>query len=140
MLRNYLKIAFRSLWRSKVHSFINVPGLTLGIACCILIALFVKDEWTFDTFHTKADRIYHVYVNEDYGENQQFFNTATPTPMGPALIDNLPDVENFVRFVAINTIVKVGAKQFSEGLMLASSENYQGASYINLNQFSIFTH
>lgn len=119
MLHNYLKIAFRSLWRNKVHSFINVLGLSLGIACCVLIALFVKDEWTFDTFHTKADRIYRVYVKEDWGENKQFFNTATPMPMGPALKNNLPDVESFVRFVAINTMVKVGAKQFSEGVMVA---------------------
>ncbi len=119
MIRNYLKIAFRSLWRSKVHSTINILGLSLGIACCVLIALFVNDEWTFDTFHAKADRIYRVYVKEDWGENQQFFNTTTPMPMGPALKDNLPEVENFVRFAAINTMVKVGDKQFSEGVVLA---------------------
>ncbi len=119
MLQNYLKIAFRALWRSKIHSSINVLGLSLGIACCVLIALFVKDELTFDTFHTKANRIYRVFVKEDWGENQQFFNTTTPMPMGPALKDNLPEVESFVRFVAINTMVKVGEKQFSEGVMLA---------------------
>lgn len=119
MFQNYLKIAFRALWRSKIHSSINVLGLSLGIACCVLIALFVKDELTFDTFHTKADRIYRVFVKEDWGENQQFFNTTTPMPMGPALKDNLPEVESFVRFVAINTMVKVGEKQFSEGVMLA---------------------
>ncbi|HRG10224.1 MAG TPA: ABC transporter permease, partial [Cyclobacteriaceae bacterium] len=119
MFQNYLKIAFRALWRSKIHSSINVLGLSLGIACCVLIALFVKDELTFDTFHTKANRIYRVFVKEDWGENQQFFNTTTPMPMGPALKDNLPEVESFVRFVAINTMVKVGEKQFSEGVMLA---------------------
>ncbi|MBX2917154.1 MAG: ABC transporter permease [Cyclobacteriaceae bacterium] len=119
MFQNYLKIAFRALWRSKIHSSINVLGLSLGIACCVLIALFVKDELTFDAFHTKANRIYRVFVKEDWGENQQFFNTTTPMPMGPALKDNLPEVESFVRFVAINTMVKVGEKQFSEGVMLA---------------------
>jgi putative ABC transport system permease protein len=119
MFQNYLKIAFRALWRNKIHSSINVLGLSLGIACCVLIALFVRDEWTFDTFHTKANRIYRVFVKEDWGENQQFFNTTTPMPMGPALKDNLPEVESFTRFVAINTMVKVGAKQFSEGVVLA---------------------
>lgn len=119
MLRNYLKIAFRSLWRSKAHSLINVLGLSLGIVCCILIALFVKDEWTFDTFHSKADRIYRVYVREDYGENQQFFNTVTPLPMGPALVDNLPDVESYLRLVKMGTQVKVGDNQFSETLTMA---------------------
>ncbi len=119
MLQNYFKIAFRALWRNKIHSSINVLGLSLGIACCVLIALFVRDEWTFDTFHTKANRIYRVFVKEDWGENQQFFNTTTPMPMGPALKDNLPEVEAFTRFVAINTMVKVGEKQFSEGVVLA---------------------
>lgn len=119
MLRNYLKIAFRSLWRSKAHSFINVLGLSLGIVCCILISLFVKDEWTFDKFHTKADRIYRVYVREDYGENQQFFNTVTPLPIGPALVDNLPDVESYLRLVKMGTQVKVGDNQFSETLTMA---------------------
>jgi putative ABC transport system permease protein len=119
MLHNYLKIAFRSLWRSKAHSLINVLGLSLGIVCCILIALFVKDEWTFDTFHSKANRIYRVYVREDYGENQQFFNTVTPLPMGPALVDNLPDVESYLRLVKMGTQVKVGDNQFSETLTMA---------------------
>ncbi|HPW63104.1 MAG TPA: ABC transporter permease [Cyclobacteriaceae bacterium] len=119
MLHNYLKIAFRSLWRNKIHSIINVLGLSLGIVCCILIALFVKDEWTFDTFHSKADRIYRVYVREDYGENQQFFNTVTPLPMGPALVDNLPEVENYLRLVKMGTQVKVGDNQFSETLTMA---------------------
>ncbi|HLZ17367.1 MAG TPA: permease prefix domain 2-containing transporter, partial [Cyclobacteriaceae bacterium] len=85
MLKNYFKIAFRSLWRARAHSAINVLGLALGIGCCMLIALFVRDELTFDIFHTKADRIYRVYSREDWGENQQFFNTVTPFPMGPAL-------------------------------------------------------
>lgn len=119
MIKNYLKIAFRALLRNKVHSAINVLGLSLGIACCVLIALFVRDELTFDTFHTKADRIYRVFVKEDWGENQQFFNTTTPMPMGPALKDNLPDIEGFVRLVRINTMVKVGERQFSEGVMVA---------------------
>ena len=65
MLKNYLKIALRSLWGSKAHSVINILGLSIGIACSILIVLFVKDEWTFDTFHSKADRIYRVWVKED---------------------------------------------------------------------------
>ncbi len=119
MLRNYFKIAFRALWRNKIHSSINILGLSLGIACCVLIALFVHDEWTFDTFHSNADRIYRVFVKEDWGENQQFFNTVTPMPIGPALKDNLPDVEGFVRLAAINTMTQVGEKQYSEGVVLA---------------------
>lgn len=118
MLKNYLKIALRSLGRSKIHSLINIVGLSLGIACCILIVLFVKDEWTFDRFHTKADRIYRGYVKENYGENQEFFNTVTPFPLGPTLKDNLPEIEQQVRINPFGTQVKVGENQFSESVTI----------------------
>lgn len=119
MFKNYIKIAMRSLWRSKIHSLINVAGLSLGIACCILIVLFVKDEWTFDTFHDKADRIYRAYVKEDYGENEQFFNTVTPFPLGPTLKENLPEVEHHVRINDINVQVKSADNLFSERITIA---------------------
>lgn len=127
MLKNYLKIAFRSLWRSKLHSSINVLGLGLGIGCCLLIALFVNDEWTFDAFHTKADRIYRVSVKENWGKDQEFFNTVTPFPMGPALKDNFEEVEAQVRIVPFNSLVRAGENQFSESVTIGGQ-----------NLFSVF--
>jgi putative ABC transport system permease protein len=125
MIRHYLVIAFRALWRSKLHTAINVLGLGLGIACCVLIALFVKDEWTFDTFHAKADRIYRVYVKENWGENQEFFNTVTPFPMGPTLKENFQEIEKQVRFVQAGVQVKVGADQYSETLSIGGQEFFE---------------
>ncbi|MBS1557509.1 MAG: ABC transporter permease [Bacteroidetes bacterium] len=122
MLKNYLKIAFRALWRSKIHSGINVLGLSLGIACCILIALYVNDEWTFDTFHTKANRIYRVWARENWGENQVFFYTTTPFAMGPSLKEYFPEVESQVRVNKIGTIVKVGEDQFTETLTFGGED------------------
>ena len=118
MIRNYIKIAFRALVRSKVHSSINIIGLSLGITCCILITLFVKDEWTFDQFHSKSERIYRVYAREDWGENQQFFATTTPFPMGPALRDNLPEVEAQTRYNKMGTQVKIGDNIYNETLTI----------------------
>lgn len=125
MLKNYLKIAFRTLWRSKVHSVINIAGLSLGIAVCILIVLFVKDEWTFDAFHKKADRIYRAYVKEDYGKDQQFFNTVTPFPLGPTLLENVPEVEAQVRINRIGSQVKVNDNQFSEQVTIAGQDFFE---------------
>ncbi|MBX2969396.1 MAG: ABC transporter permease [Cyclobacteriaceae bacterium] len=125
MLKNYLKIAFRALWHSKAHSIINVTGLGLGIACCVLIVLFVKDEWTFDAFHQKADRIYRAYVKEDYGKDQQIFNTVTPFPLGPALQDNVPEVESQVRITRIGSQVKVNDNQFSEQVTIAGQDFFR---------------
>lgn len=125
MLRNYLKIAFRSLWRSKVHSFINILGLSLGIGCCILIILFVKDEWTFDTFHSKSERIFRMYVKEDWGENQQFFNTVTPFPLGPLMKDNFPEIEHQVRINKMGVQVKVGDNQYTETVTIAGQDFFE---------------
>jgi putative ABC transport system permease protein len=125
MFKNYLKIAFRSLWRGKAHSFINIAGLSLGIACCVLIVLFVKDEWTFDTFHSKADRIYRVWAREDWGENQVFFYTTSPFPMGPTLEENFPEVEHQVRINSLRPQVRVGADQFTERVTFAGKDFFE---------------
>lgn len=122
MIKNYIKIAFRSLWRSKVHSLINIVGLSLGIGVCILIVLFVNDEWTFDRFNSKADRIYRVHARENWGDNQDFFYTTTPFPMGPTLKENIAEIESFVRIVKSGTQVKVGDNQFSETLTIADRD------------------
>jgi len=122
MLQNYFKIAIRSLWRSKAHSLINILGLGLGVACCILIVMFVHDEWTFDQFHTKANRIYRVYAREDWGEKQQFFATQTPLPMGPALKDNFPEIEKQVRINPVSSQIKVGDVQFNEQVIIGGQD------------------
>lgn len=119
MIRNYLTIAFRAIWRNKIHSLITIAGLALGIMCYLLIALYVHEEWTYDTFHTKADRIYRVYVKENWGENQEFFNTTTPFPIGPALHENLEEVEAYVRIVQAGTQVKFNDQLFPETLTIA---------------------
>jgi len=60
MFRNYIKIAFRNLWKNKGYSAINILGLAIGLATCLLITLFVVDELSYDKFNKKADRIYRV--------------------------------------------------------------------------------
>ena len=60
MLRNYLKIAWRNLIRNKFYSLINILGLSTGIACFMLVALFIQDELVYDQFHSKKDRIYRI--------------------------------------------------------------------------------
>jgi len=131
MLRNYFKTAIRSLWHTKLHAAINVFGLSVGVLCCTLIALFVKDEWTFDTFHEKAGRIFRVWVREDWGPNQQFTNTVTPFPLGPALRDNFQEVEQQVRINKIGTQVKVGDHHFSEFL------TFGGQNFFDVFDFNI---
>lgn len=125
MLKNYLKIALRSLLRSKAHSAINILGLGVGIASCLLIVLFVHDELTFDTFHSKAERIYRVWAREDYGKDEQFFYTVTPFPMAPTLKDNFQEVEYSINLHSVAAIVKVGDQTFSETVNVAGESFFK---------------
>ncbi|MDR9418685.1 ABC transporter permease [Gracilimonas sp.] len=106
MLKNYLKIAFRNLFKNKVYSFINIFGLAVGIACCLLIGLYVHNEWSYDEFHSKSDRLYRAWVHEDYGKDEIYFNSVTPLILASTLENNIPEVEQTSRFSTFSNLVK----------------------------------
>ncbi len=93
MLKNYLKIAFRNFIRNKSSSFINVAGLSLGLAGCLLILLWIFDEISINRFHDDIDRIYQVMGNQHYAQDQIFTMAATPGLLAPALVDEIPEIE-----------------------------------------------
>src|SRR5690606_33342524 len=84
MLKNFLVVAFRSLRKNAFYSFINITGLSLGIACSILIILWVADETSFDEFHPKADRLYQVWVNAYFDGGIDSW-TSVPVPTAEAM-------------------------------------------------------
>ena len=96
MFKNYLKIAWRNLRKNRVFSFINIFGLSLGLASFLLIALYVADELSYDRFHEHADRIYRVNSDMRMGETDLHLAQSSD-PMGEALLNEFPQVENFVR-------------------------------------------
>lgn len=96
MLINYLKIAWRTLRKQQGFSFINIFGLAVGLACCMLIMLYVLDELSYDRYNEKADRIYRVQSDIKFGGNDMNF-AVSPDPMGPTLKKDYPQVEQFVR-------------------------------------------
>jgi len=96
MIRNYLKIALRNLSRNKVSAIINISSLTIGLACVLLIGLYVKDEMGYDRFFKNADRIYRVNIHEKDG-NDEFVAAHTPPPLGQALQNNFAEIESFTR-------------------------------------------
>jgi putative ABC transport system permease protein len=106
MLRNYLIIAVRNLLRHKVFSFINIMGLTIGMACCFLILLFVQHEYSYDTFHTQADRIYRVTYNPKFAGLPQAVAT-TPPPAAPLLKEAFPEIAEAARMYQRNVSIKV---------------------------------
>ncbi len=96
MLKNYLKIALRNVNRHRGYAFINIFGLAVGLACCLLILLFVQDELSFDRFHEKADRIYRVEMDIPAAQGTQRWDRAL-LPLGPLMQDAFPEIERVVR-------------------------------------------
>jgi putative ABC transport system permease protein len=97
MFGNYIKLAFRNLKKDKGFSAINIFGLALGLATCLLITLFVVDELSYDRYNTNADRIYRISADIHINGNT-FNSTSTPFPMGIALVKDYPAIEKAVRF------------------------------------------
>jgi putative ABC transport system permease protein len=120
MIRNYLKVAIRYLFRHKGYTAINVLGLAVGITSCILIMLFVRSEFSYDKFHSKANRIYRLAQYEKY-EGQDFVNTSTPVSMGPIMQQTYPEVESICRIYAMNRLVSVDQNSFSEDIRMVDS-------------------
>lgn len=94
MFKNYLKIAWRNLVKNKMYSLINLTGLTIGMTCFVLIALFIQFEMSFDKQHEKSDRIFRT-VQKQEGNNYRGTDmfALAPMPLGVALKDDFPEVE-----------------------------------------------
>ena len=126
MLSHYLKIAFRNLRRQKLYAFVNVFGLAVGLAFCILIFLYVRDEHTFDRFHEQKDSIYRVYraTYEPDGSLEQN-DPWLPIPLGPALKSDLPEVENFVRLSPRSVFIQSGGAAVEDDVLFADPSFFE---------------
>jgi len=124
MLKNYILIAFRNIYKSKTLSAINIFGLALGIGASILIGLFVLDELTYDQFHTKADRIYRPWTIGKMGERESI-QSATPFSMGKQLKENYEEIEKYTVFTSFNEEVEKGENSFNENISIGSAEFFE---------------
>jgi putative ABC transport system permease protein len=124
MWKNYLKIAWRNIKRNKVYSFINIIGLSLGMAASVMIFLFVLDELSYDRFIPNSDRIYRVNVSGKLNGNE-FTSTNSATPVGPAMKAEIAQVEDFVRMGVMRTYPLIeGEKAFTEPIVMIADSNF----------------
>jgi putative ABC transport system permease protein len=98
-----IKTALRGIKKHKGYSFINIFGLALGLACCIMIVMWIRDERTFDRFHKNFDNIYRIVA--DWPKNGWEGVDATPQPLGPLVVEQIPEVLEMVRFASHNRLV-----------------------------------
>lgn len=114
MLKNYIKTAFRGITKSKFYAILNILGLAIGFTAFIFIYMYVSNELSYDKYNEKADRIYRI--ESDFtisGKHDQF--AVVPTPMGPALKLEFPEIESFCRFNDVgNTLFRRGDSEYYE--------------------------
>lgn len=103
MFNNYLKIAFRNVKKHKAYAFINIAGLAIGMACCILIISFIATELSYDQYHENKNNIYRLGLDANLGGNQMLMPIST-APAAPALVQDYPEVLDAVRFRSMGNI------------------------------------
>lgn len=118
MIKNYIKIAWRNLLKNKGFTAINIIGLSLGIGCFIVIAMFVTDELSYDRYHENAKRIYRINSDIRFG-GTDLSMAVSSDPMGETLKSDYPEVEQYVRLYSSggSKLIKKGSEYINEGLV-----------------------
>jgi putative ABC transport system permease protein len=124
MLKNLIRYSLRSFKRQRSYIIINILGLSIGIACSLLIALFVINEASYDRYNTKKDRIFRLILNGKLG-GQEITAAATPSPMGPTLVKEFPEIEDFLRMNGRGpTIVEYDKQTFTEEHLIEADSSF----------------
>ncbi len=124
MIRNYIKIAIRNLFRDRFYSFINIFGLTIGITTCLLILLYVNNELSFDKFHKDHQRIYRVTTKAKMSEAETMYIGASSAPMADQFRNDIEEIEAITRLLTVNQTIKYEDKAFSEENMLYADSTF----------------
>lgn len=133
MLKNYLKIAIRNISKHKGYSFINVFGLAVGICCCLLIFLYVKDELTYDRFQSKIDDIYRINSEIDWFGNKDLMG-ATNAVEAKEYAERIPEIEAFTRYKSVALVIKKGEEFVNQYSAVHTDEGtFQIFDYILLD-------
>ena len=130
MIKNYFKVAWRNLWKNKSFSLINILGLATGLACFILISLYVVDELSYDRYNKKADRIYRVNTDLVFG-GATMTMAATSDPMGETLKKDYPQVEQYTR------IYRNGSVDIKKGDVYINEKNMAHVDSTFFDMFSL---
>jgi putative ABC transport system permease protein len=124
MLKNYFIIAIRNIRKRKFFASINILGMSIGITTCLLIALYIIDEFSYDRFHANADRIYQVGLHKKFGEQDVRSPSICP-PLADAMIAEIPGVESTLRFHRWGKpIFRYGEKAFTEDKVIITESNF----------------
>jgi len=114
MIKSYLTIALRNIVRHKLYSFINIAGLAVGLACLILIILFVRDELSYDKWIPGSDKLYRVEITFHVPDRPDIILSQTSMPLPLAMKDQIPEVKAATRLALETPAITVGDRQFTD--------------------------
>lgn len=133
LFANYVRIGARSLVKDRAYSAINIAGLTIGIACCLILGLYLYNALNYDAYHDKQERVYRI-VNELNMNGKTDFAAATSTQLGPILAEQFPEIEDYVRVMEV---------PFAQALLRDNSNQayfWNKLFYADNSIFSLFSH
>src|SRR4051812_505562 len=123
MIKHYITIAWRNLWKSKVFSLINIFGLAIGLTCCLLMSVYVRNELSYDDFEQKGDRIARMIMEYSFSGSVSKGN-YTSTKAAPSFKRNFPEVESAVKMTQAPRIVHYEDKIFNEKRFLFTDSTF----------------
>ena len=131
MLKNYLVTTLRKIKKHKAFSFINISGLTLGMACCILILLWVQDEMSYDRFFNHSDELYRLVVVEQKQNRLDMIDIKTPWPAAKILKESIPEIRDAARF----HFLRNRTLQYEDRLFNENGFGFADSSFFDLFSF-----
>jgi len=133
MFKNYFKTAFRSLWKNKASSFINIFGLTIGLSCCLLIGLYIQHELSYDDFEVNANRVVRVIMEYKFDGGDDFKKgNYTSVRVAKVFKKTFPEIENAVKMVKYKRLV-----QYNGNLVNEKNFMYADPSFFNVFSFKL---
>ena len=125
MIKNFFRIAIRNLWKGKLFSLINIIGLSVGIACFFLIAVNLRDEFSYDSFHDNTENLYRVALERIYPDNVVFY-AIIPNSIGEAMLNDFPEVENMTRIFKLpnEVVFRYEDRTFEESKIFFAEPNF----------------
>jgi putative ABC transport system permease protein len=124
MLKNYFKIAWRNILKQKHSSVINISGLTMGLTCCLLIALYIQNELSFDKFESKGDRIARVIMQYSFSGSESNEGNYTSVRVAAVFPGTFPEVESAIKMIEYARVVKHDDQLFDEKKFMYADSNF----------------
>src|SRR5664280_2122237 len=124
MFSNLIKHSIRSFKRQRAYIIINILGLSIGIACSLLIALYVINEASYDQYNVKKERIFRTILNGKIG-GQEVTVSSSPAIMGPTMVKEFPEIEDFLRMNGVGpTVIEYNNQTFTEDHIIEADSSF----------------